>query len=143
MHSVVKNLQEDLGKTNLEEFYIKSYKDYGGKLLLVGSFDFSYYHDVEVIFYDVSYICCPTSYFTVNRFRVADENENVKFVNLFSGEQYKGQLIALDDTFLSISYYILANNMEYNFSKFFYFNEDKTKEELISDWAKERLLNLQ
>jgi len=46
----------------------------GTHLTMNGSFDFSYYHDVEVLFEQVSYISIPV-YFHWPRFRMADDSE--------------------------------------------------------------------
>ena len=34
----------------------------GSRLLIIGSFDLSYYHDIELSFVDVSFVHCPTNF---------------------------------------------------------------------------------
>jgi len=49
-----------------DEFRFESFD--GSRLVLIGSFDLSYYHDVELTFVDVEFIHCPT-YMLGPRFR--------------------------------------------------------------------------
>ena len=46
----------------------------GSRLVVIGSFDLSYYHDFEVEFEEVSYLQCAT-YFDAQRLRLASANE--------------------------------------------------------------------
>jgi hypothetical protein len=50
-----------LAATGMSEFRIQSYD--GWRLLIVGSFDLCYYHDIELIFTDVAYINLPTDFY--------------------------------------------------------------------------------
>ncbi len=49
-----------LAASGMSEFRILSYD--GWRLLVVGSFDLCYYHDVELTFTDVAHINCPTDF---------------------------------------------------------------------------------
>lgn len=49
-----------LAASGMSEFRIQSYD--GWRLLVVGSFDLCYYHDVEVTFTDIAHINCPTEF---------------------------------------------------------------------------------
>lgn len=42
---------------------------------MLGSSDFSYYHEVEIIFQNVNFICCPTDSFTMDRLRIIEKSE--------------------------------------------------------------------
>lgn len=138
--SIIDSFQNELDKTNVEDFYIIRY-DRSGKLILAGSFDFCYYHNVEIIFHDVSFICCPSSTFTVNRLRIADESEIQELHQMIHGYQKDGFAICMEDTFSNTSYYIIAHDIEYKFQKVNYYCDGKIiKGEVISDWAKEKCL---
>ena len=62
-----------LSTDGVDEFGIDSFD--GSRLVLIGSFDLSYYHDVEVTFTGVAFIRCPT-YFREPNFREAGETED-------------------------------------------------------------------
>ena len=47
-----------LSADGVDEFRFHSFD--GSRLVLIGSFDLSYYHDVEVTFTEVAFIRCPT-----------------------------------------------------------------------------------
>ena len=50
----------ELSAAGVSEFQIASFDGY--KLVIIGSFDLAYYHDIEVVFKDVSHINCPTDF---------------------------------------------------------------------------------
>ena len=52
--SELARINEIVTTTNTTDFRIQSFD--AGNLILTGSFDFSYYHDLEVEFHQVSYI---------------------------------------------------------------------------------------
>ena len=55
-----------LAAGGMDEFRFESFD--GSRLVVIGGFDLSYYHDVELTFVDVEFIHCPT-YFLDPRFR--------------------------------------------------------------------------
>lgn len=61
-----------LSADGADEFRIDSFD--GSRLVLIGSFDLCYYHDVEVMFTEVAFIRCPT-YFTAPKFREAGKTD--------------------------------------------------------------------
>lgn len=141
IQDVLKRLQQDLEQSNIEDFFIVTY-DRRGKLVLAGSFDFCYYHDVEIIFHDVSFICCPGSTFTVNHFGIAEETVINNLSHIMNGYDKEGSVISLSDTFSNTSYYIGAHDVEYKFHKVKYYDKKQTNEYIVSDWAKERCRNV-
>jgi hypothetical protein len=50
----------DLAAAGMSEFALRSFD--GSTLVVVGSFDLCYYHDVELTFTDVQHINCPTEF---------------------------------------------------------------------------------
>ena len=61
--------------TNTVDFRIQSYDSVN--LMITGSFDFCYYHEVEFIFHEVSYISLPND-FSYPKFREATAEETTK-----------------------------------------------------------------
>lgn len=49
-------------KAGVSEFRLESFENGSGHLLIVGSFDLCYYHDVELHFREVTHINCPTDF---------------------------------------------------------------------------------
>ena len=68
----LKLINEIVQTTNTNDFRIDSYEV--GNLLLIGSFDFCYYHSVEIRFKEVLYISLPTE-FDYPIFRIANLSE--------------------------------------------------------------------
>jgi hypothetical protein len=62
-----------LSAAGIDEFRIDSFD--GFRLVLIGSADLSYYHDVEVAFTDVGFIRCPTNFYEP-RFRDAGKTDD-------------------------------------------------------------------
>jgi hypothetical protein len=50
-----------LAASGMSEFRIQSYD--GWRLVVVGSFDLCYYHDIEMTFTDVAHVNCPTAFY--------------------------------------------------------------------------------
>ncbi|MFZ5986763.1 MAG: hypothetical protein ACOYWZ_06530 [Bacillota bacterium] len=137
INEIINCFQNELERTNIEDFYIIRYER-SGRLLLAGSFDFSYYHDVEIIFYDVSFICCPGSTFTVNKLRLATNSEIEEVSRFMDGYEKDGFVICLEDSIFNSKYFIAAYELKYKFQKVHYYLNGKLIEgEIISDWAKE------
>jgi hypothetical protein len=69
MSTIFDRVNEIVETTNTTDFRIQSYDSVN--LLLIGSFDFAYYHEVEVEveFREVTYISLPT-YFECPTFRI-------------------------------------------------------------------------
>ena len=65
------SINERVRESTVDDYRIDSYHD--GKLTLVGSVDFSYYHEIEIVFFDVEYISLPSD-FDVPRFSIASRN---------------------------------------------------------------------
>lgn len=65
-----------LDSSNISEFVVWSFSD--SRLLLLGSDDLAYYHQIEIIYHDVEYIDAPISFWKP-RFRAATEEETRLF----------------------------------------------------------------
>jgi hypothetical protein len=66
-----------LAVAGVDEFRFESFD--GFLLLIIGSFDLCYYHDIELLFTEVEFISCPT-YFCEPQFRDAGpKNDGRRF----------------------------------------------------------------
>lgn len=72
MKAVLEQLNSRLDETDVSDYFLDGLKD--ERLVILGSYDLSYYHDVEIVFEEVRYICCPIR-LDSPRFRPADEAE--------------------------------------------------------------------
>lgn len=138
--TIITQLQNELEQTNINDFYIIG-MNRNHDLLMLGSFDFSYYHELELIFYDVTYINCPTSGFTINRLRVASEEEVTKLEKIIQ-DSCNGCIIALEDINSNNCFYIMTNRIEFNFQLVKYYNDlgKQIEGQVISNWARERIM---
>lgn len=98
--------------------------------------DLGYYHSVEIIFYEVSYIDCPTS-FDLHIFREATEEEK--------NELRKNKLFYCDEGIISCieigygnfteKHFIVAQSINYNFDTVFHYKRENLKAgERLADW---------
>lgn len=99
----------------------------GSRLLVVVSFDLSYYHDVEVTFVAVESIRCPV-YFTAERFCDAGPGGE-------NGDSRRFEIIADGET-----YEIVARGVEVQLIKVYYYDRGKQLKpgERMAPWVKRR-----
>ncbi len=138
MNRCIRDLQNELDRRNLGDFRFLKFTE-EGILIIIGSDDFGYYHEVEITFSGVTYISCPTS-FEFARFRLATklEEEELK-PKLFDGLNDIKICIVLDEEIdkSPIKHFIVAKEMKYEFSTTFYYKRENLKEgEKIADWVK-------
>ena len=130
---VINDLQNKLQHSNISEFNIIYKTEYD--LILAGSFDFAYYHDVEIIFKDVDFILCPGCYFSIDNFRLATNYEISQLNKCIHGWEEEGFVTCLDDR-----YYIVAQQIKFKFHNVKYEVKDGfICEQRISDWAKKEI----
>ncbi|MGF7142438.1 hypothetical protein HNQ56_000856 [Anaerotaenia torta] len=138
---IMSDLQSKVENMNLNDFGIINYNG-GGMLLLAGSFDFSYYHEIEVIFGGVSFICCPASNFSIDKIRIANEKEAVNLNKMYDIDN-SGYIVAIDDELANTAYYIVCEEITYNIQTVKYYDElgqrIKDRDKKISQWAKEKM----
>lgn len=129
----IDDLQNRLKRTNISDFNIIYKNEYD--LILAGSFDFAYYHDVEIIFSDVDFIFCPGCMFSISNFRLATNDELLELIKFMHGWEKEGFVTCLDDT-----YYIVAQQIQFKFHNVIYeVKKDFICEQRISDWAKAKV----
>lgn len=138
-HKTINDLQSRLECTNISDFNIICKNEYD--LILAGSFDFAYYHDVEIIFKDVDFIFCPGCTFRINNFRLATNDELLELSKYMHGWEREGFVTCLENTsFSSNKYYIVAQQIKFKFHNVMYeVKEGFICVQRISDWAKEEI----
>lgn len=123
--------------TNTTDFRIQFYDS--ANLLITGSFDFCYYHEVEVAFKDVSYISLPTD-FNHPRFRRADANEIEAIRKLIALEPEDIVYCIEAETSCSIvklPFYVVAEGVTVREGRVFYYERENLKEgERIAAWVR-------
>ncbi|WP_252236233.1 hypothetical protein [Clostridium sp. CH2] len=114
-------LQKVIKMKNIDEFEFWDYKDF--TLKVVASFDFAYYHNIEITFYKVSFISCSTKFLSAKiRFGTDEEREwllkNHK-INYIKDEDI---LFCFNTNYDSDKYYIFAKGFEFNTEDVLYKN---------------------
>ncbi|WP_312116665.1 hypothetical protein [Brevibacillus reuszeri] len=128
-------IQKEIDQRNIGDFRIIKY-EYNEELTLAGSFDFSYYHDIEIFFKNVSFIACPGSEFKANRIRLANEAEEEMLYKISHAYQ-EGVTICLEDTYFGHKFYLSVSDLEYQVQTVYYYKRDQLKpNERIADWVK-------
>ena len=124
-------------ETNTTDFRIDSYN--GENLLITGSFDFCYYHEIEVDFKEVEYVNLPASFFNP-KFSMANLAEQ-KIVRVQAGLDNAITIYKIEaETGLSegsLSFYVAAMQVEIREGTVYYYERDNLKEgERIAHWVK-------
>lgn len=129
---VLHDFQKRLEKTNIDEFRIINHD--GTNIILAGSFDFCYYHEVEVMFLNVDFICSP-SHFKANTFRLATNDEIIS-LNIFMNEfKRTGLTFCMEDRSFGEKSYIVALGLNINWGTVYYYKRENLQDgERIADW---------
>lgn len=117
----LEKLQNKIEEKNIEDFCIL--RNNGYELVLKGSFDFCYYHELEIVFRDVQFMICPGQIFSVNNFRFANKDEIDEIIKFSEGYETQGFVICLEHTLWNEKYYIIANEVETKWETVKYYNE--------------------
>ncbi|RXZ77432.1 hypothetical protein EBB07_31200 [Paenibacillaceae bacterium] len=134
LSETLKKLNNELSRTNIGDFCIYHYSS-RPSLLLVGSFDFSYYHNVEIAFNEVSFVICPGGIFTVDHFRLATKDELQRLYEVSYGYN-DTPTICLEDTTFNTKFFIAASEVNYSFQNVYYYKKESLAEnERIADWV--------
>ncbi|PZT53825.1 hypothetical protein [Paenibacillus silvae] len=137
---IVEQLQQKLRADHIEHFYItEPSKWQSGQLVLAGSFDFTYYHNVEITFTGVEFILCPGATFCMDHIRLATEEEIVQLHPLMYGYERNGIVFCLENEFEHQRFYIVAKQMTYHFGMVYYYDRANLQAgERIADFVKHR-----
>jgi hypothetical protein len=111
LENTIENLFIEITEKGIDEFIIKQYD--AGNLLIIGSPNIYYYHEVEIYFVSVSYINCPTSFSSLKNIRLAENDERNKYkekLQLWNEDL----IVIIEDTF-GEKYYVVCEGYEYKF----------------------------
>jgi hypothetical protein len=128
-------LQSGIKRKNICDFEFLSYSNF--ELKIAGSFDFAYYHNVEIIFHGVSFVMCSTKFHDAT-IRLATEDERSCLI-----ENYKIDYMEEDEIVFcferekSENYFIVAEGFSYNFDIVLYYKKENLVEgQRLADWVK-------
>lgn len=123
--------------TNTVDFRIQAYDSVN--LMLTGSFDFSYYHEVEFNFHEVSYISLPAD-FSYPKFRKATSEEITEIGKIIAVDAEETVFCIEAETSRSLEklpFFVVAESVSMNEGLVFYYERDNLKEgERIAPWVK-------
>ena len=122
--------------TNILDFRIQSYDSVN--LIITGSFDFCYYHEVELIFHGVSYISLPAD-FSYPNFRKATFAEITEIEKLITVDVEETVFCIEAETSSSIEkrpFSVVAESVSINEGLVFYYHRENLKKgERIAPWV--------
>lgn len=100
-------------------------------MVLIGCYDLSYYHDLEIYFKVVNYLSCPTI-FKADRVRLANEDEKTMIGKNFV--DVKNTIILCFEKF-DAKYFIVADSLKYKKESVDHFKiENGEYTDFIQEW---------
>lgn len=112
----IENINNYIGRFVFYELSILTFKD--GVLVIAGSDDFLYYHNIEIVFTEVSTIIC-NSMFKLNTelksINILEDIQEMRDVNLKYRVEIGNIIFKIIDEDACV-YYIIAKNIDYNTS---------------------------
>ena len=129
------DLQANDTFSGINDLYI--YNCDPGKLVIAGSFDFSYYHNIEIKFTDVSFISCPGGGFHADVIRLANETEKAE-IRKYSYGHCDGHIFCFEEKEPPAKFYVVADDIDFQVKTVYYYKRENLKEnETIADWVKQ------
>lgn len=106
--------------------------------MLIGSFDFCHYHEVEFSFHEVSYISLPAQ-FSYPKFRKATFAEMIEIEKLIAVDAEETVFCIEAETSCSLGklpFFVVAESIFMNEGLVFYYERENLKEgERIAPWV--------
>ena len=132
----LERINEIVETTNTVDYRIQSYDSVN--LMITGSFDFCYYHEVELTFHEVSYISLPAD-FGNPTFRLATEKECADINKIIAVDEEEKVFCIEADTTRTIEkllFFVVAEKVTLNEGTVFYYErEDLKPGERIAPWV--------
>ncbi|MFD1885532.1 hypothetical protein [Paenibacillus wenxiniae] len=119
----VEQLEQWRMEAGIEDFYVLRQTEQG-RLVIAGSRDYSYYHNVELIFHEVQFMMLPAQIFTAERLRLATTEEVADLNEMMYGHQQMGRVFCLESLFEGTRYYVVARQLEYNTDTVYYYKRE-------------------
>jgi hypothetical protein len=133
----INRLNEIVQTTDTTNFRIQSYDS--GNLILAGSFDFCYYHEVELIFSGVSYISLPADFWHP-LIRMATNNEIAAIRAMIEIDETENVYCIEAETSASLEkvlFYVMAEGVAIKEGLVFYYPRGNLEAgESIASWVK-------
>lgn len=128
-------IQRNIDEMNIGDFYVIS-TDHARNVVVAGSFDFSYYHNIEINFVEVSFISCPLSLFMIDTIRLATIEES-KQLGIWSCGYHEGFVICLEDSVYKHKFFLACSDVAYSKRTVYYYKRNDLKEdETIANWVR-------
>ena len=135
--NILDKINSIIQKKDLPDFKIDSYIQ--DNLVLTGSHDFCYYHEIEIKFKEVYYISLPSEFY-YPLFRLATLEETQAIEQLVAIElEAKAYCIEAEITssIAPLPFYLVAEAINVCEEKVYYYSRENLREnEKIADWAK-------
>lgn len=137
LQAILDRINEIVETTNTTDFRLESF--IGDSLLLIGSFDLSYYHQLEVRFDGVSFIGLPIDGIDSPKFSVAAKEERKAHSHLDLDADDVLFRVHHDPNFNGGTvYYVAAKRLSISEGMVYHYQRNNLKEgERIADWVKE------
>ncbi len=126
---------KEINASNLWDWRLDRFE--GDKLHILGSRDFYYYHNLEIVFHDVDFLSCPTTFFHA-QFRCATDEERAQF----SGHRdWEGTMFCISTDHgqdePSPKFYVCAGRVECVVGTVFYYERENLQPgERMAEWVK-------
>ncbi|MCT4685899.1 hypothetical protein [Vallitalea sp.] len=138
MDKIINSLQEEIIKNNIFEFRMSKLNE-DGTLIIIGCFDLSYHHSIEISIKETTYISCPIT-FSNAKFRLATEAEK-KYLKSTSISEWNELIICIildediDET--PTKHFIFAEELHYKVGNVYHYVRENLQEgERIAEWVK-------
>ncbi|PAB60316.1 hypothetical protein [Anaeromicrobium sediminis] len=107
----IDNFSKKIQQTNISDYYI--YKIDSENLHIVGSFDLSYYYEVEIVLHGVEFISCPT-YTSFDFIKIIGTNDNIKELpDFIKNNEDKSIIFFMEDEFSQCKNFIVASDISF------------------------------
>ncbi len=118
---IAQSISSWLSDEGIEDFYVLHHTEQG-KLVVAGSRDYSYYHNVELTFHDVRFLMLPVQAFRGERLRLASAEEQAKLHEVMYGHEREARVFCLESLWEKQCYYVVARQLSYNLDTVFYYD---------------------
>ncbi len=137
MNKTISDLQQKIEDEGIFQFRIAKVEP-SGTVTIIGAFDLSYWHVMEIVIKETTYISCPVS-FDSARFRLATESEKQDLKpNLRTEWNDLIICIVLDEDLNGkpTKHYIFAEEIDFRIGTVYHYKKEDLKEgERIADWV--------
>lgn len=136
MNKTISDLQQIIENEGIFQFRIVKVEP-SGTVTIIGAFDLSYWHVIEIVIKETTYISCPIS-FDNARFRLATESEK-QAIKPDLRTEWNDLIICIvlneDLNEEPTKHYIFAEEIDFRMGTVYHYKKEELKEgESIADW---------